>query len=79
VSESIEIALRMIGVRCSVERRGTLAILTLAEGERALERPDVRRETLAILRAYGFTHAAVEPAEGANDDSSLATRGDFDA
>ena len=56
----VETALEAVGVRCAVERRGALAVLTPARGDRALERPEVRREVLAILRAHGFTHAAVE-------------------
>jgi len=62
VTEAIETMLEVIGVRCTVERRGALAVLTPAPGDRTLERPDVRREVLAILRAHGFTHAAVEVA-----------------
>ena len=68
MTESIELALRLLGVRCRVEARGTLAVLTPADGERAFERPEVRGEALAILRAHGFTHGAVE----APDDDSLA-------
>ena len=60
MTDTVEAALRAAGVRCSVERRGALAVVTPAPDERGLEKADVRREALAILRAYGFTHAAVE-------------------
>ena len=59
-SDGLESALAAIGVRCAVERRGSLAVLTRASGDRALERPEVRRDALAVVRAHGFTHAAVE-------------------
>ena len=60
MSDAVEAALRAAGLRCTVERRGALALVTPAPGERGLERADVRREALAILRAHGFTHAALE-------------------
>lgn len=61
--ESPERALRAIGVRCTVEARGRLAIVIAAPGERALEDAAVRRAVLAALRSCGFTHAAVEPSD----------------
>jgi hypothetical protein len=79
MSESLEVALALIGVRCTVEPRGTLAVLTPVGGDRALERPEVRRETLAIVRAYGFTHAAVEVAHDDVSEEADATRGDVGA
>jgi hypothetical protein len=57
-------ALRALGVECTVESRGNLAIVIPAGGERALEDPTVRRAVLAALQSYGFTHAAVEPGDG---------------
>ena len=59
-SASPEEALRAIGVRCTVEARGNLALVVPAQGERALEDAAVRRSVLATLRSHGFTHAAVE-------------------
>jgi serine/threonine protein kinase HipA of HipAB toxin-antitoxin module len=56
-------ALRDLGVRCAVEARGTLAVVIPAVGERALEDTATRRAVLAALRAHGFTHVAVEPAD----------------
>jgi hypothetical protein len=63
VTGSVEAALRALGVRCAVERRGALAVLTPARDDRTLERGEVRRDVLAVLRAHGFTHAAVEVAD----------------
>jgi hypothetical protein len=70
MSDGVESALAAIGVRCTVERRGSLAVLTPVSGNRALERPEVRRDALTLLRAHGFTHAAVEveAAEAGGDD-----------
>jgi hypothetical protein len=61
VTDSLDAALQALGVRCTVENRGPLAVVIPAAGERSFERADVRRQALAILRAHGFTHAAVEP------------------
>jgi len=58
---SLELALLALGVRCTVEAKGSLAVLIPARGERALEQTRTRRAVLAELRARGFTHAAVEP------------------
>lgn len=60
-SASPEEALRAIGVRCTVEAEGNLAVVVPAPGERALENAAVRHAVLATLRSHGFTHAAVEP------------------
>jgi hypothetical protein len=58
-----ELTLRALGVRCTVEARGNLAIVIPAVGERALEDGATRRAVLAALRAHGFTHAAVDPSD----------------
>jgi hypothetical protein len=71
VSTSVEAALRALGVRCTVEARGNLAVVIPTPGERALEDADVRRAVLAALRACGFTHAAVE----LTDDREPVTTG----
>ena len=65
MTDSLDAALRGLGVRCTVEERGPLAIVTPAAGERAFERAAVRRRVLCILRAHGFTHAALELADDA--------------
>jgi hypothetical protein len=63
VKASVEAALRALGVRCTVEARGNLAVVIPAPGEHAFEDAGVRRAVLAALRAHGFTHAAVEPCD----------------
>ena len=68
MTDALETALAALGVRCRVERRGPLAVLTPAPGSRVLERPEVRREALAVLRAHGFTHAAVDPVDAGGDE-----------
>jgi hypothetical protein len=73
VSGSVEVALHALGVRCTVERRDALAVLIPVSGERAFERADIRREALAILRAHGFSHAALEVT--GDDDRAAARRG----
>ena len=57
---SLEMALRALGVRCTVEAKGNLALVIPAPDERALEDAGVRRAVLAVLRTHGFSHAAVE-------------------
>jgi hypothetical protein len=71
-AQSPEQALRAIGVRCTVETRGSLAVVIPAPGERSLEDAAVRRAVLAALRSCGFTHAAVEP----YDERQSATTSD---
>jgi hypothetical protein len=58
-----ELTLHALGVACTVEARGNLAIVTLAPGERGLEDVGVRRRALAALRTHGFSHVAVEPSD----------------
>jgi hypothetical protein len=60
---SPEQALGALGIQCTVEGRGNLAVVIPAPGERALENAAVRRAALVALRSFGFTHAAVEPYE----------------
>ena len=67
---SAEAALRALGVRCSVEPRGKLAVLLAAPGERSLERSDVRQRVLATLRAHGFTHAALDLSDVGDPDEA---------
>jgi hypothetical protein len=64
-AESAETTLRTLGLQCTVEARGNLAIVIPARGERALEDATLRRAVLTALRAHGFTHAALEPSDAA--------------
>jgi hypothetical protein len=55
--------LHALGVRCQLEARGNLAIVTPAPGERGLEEVTLRRRVLAVLRSHGFSHVAIEPGD----------------
>jgi hypothetical protein len=59
-ARSPEATLRALGLQCTVETRGNLAVVIPAPGERTLEDVGIRRAVLAALREHGFTHAAVE-------------------
>lgn len=71
-AQSLEQTLGALGLQCTVEPRGNLAVVIPVPGERALEDAVVRRAVLAALRAHGFTHAAVEPC----DEQEPATTSD---
>jgi hypothetical protein len=61
-------ALRADGVDCEVEARDRLAVVRERDGGDALIDPAVRRRALALARAHGFTHLALEltdPGDGA--------------
>jgi hypothetical protein len=54
-------ALAEQGIRCAVEPRAGLALLVASEQQAAsLASVDARRAVLALARAHGFTHVAVE-------------------
>ena len=54
-------AIAELGVQCSLEARGGLAVLMPApEGVSALRSPETRRAVLALAREHGFTHVAIE-------------------
>jgi hypothetical protein len=54
-------ALQEFGVACAVEGRQGLAIVTVdAQSAAALAAPDRRQAVLAMAKAHGFTHVAVE-------------------
>jgi hypothetical protein len=65
-----ELALRALGIRCTVEERGQLAVVIPAADERALEEAENRRAVVAALRALGFTHTAVELPEDSERPSA---------
>jgi hypothetical protein len=54
-------AIAELGVQCSLEARGGLALLLpVTESVLALRSPDTRRAVLALARQHGFTHVAIE-------------------
>jgi hypothetical protein len=54
-------AIAELGVRCSLEERGGLALLLPATGSvEMLQSPETRRVVLALARQHGFTHVAIE-------------------
>lgn len=56
-----ESALREMGIECVVEARDKLAVLISSPQDVALLADgSSRRQILDVLRAYGFSHAAVE-------------------
>ena len=54
-------AIAELGVQCSLEARGGLALLLpVQESIAALQLPETRRAVLALARTHGFTHVAIE-------------------
>ena len=54
-------ALADLGVQCSLEVRGGLALLLpVSSSIQTLQSPDTRRAVLALARQHGFTHVAIE-------------------
>jgi hypothetical protein len=54
-------AIAALGVQCSLEARGGLALLTpVPESIEKLQAPETRRTVLALAREHGFTHVAIE-------------------
>ena len=63
-AETLEASLREIGIECRVEAIDRLAVLIPDAVVTALEDARVRRDALALLRAHGFTHLALEIVDG---------------
>jgi hypothetical protein len=60
-AEALADALRAAGVPCDVEPRAGLAIVTTTFADSArLTESAARREIIALAKAHGFTHVAVE-------------------
>lgn len=54
-------ALAELGVQCSLEARGGLALLLpVAESVAMLQAEETRRAVVALAREHGFTHVAIE-------------------
>ena len=60
-ADQLVAALVGMGTPAGVEPRGTLAVLKVTPEIMArLAEPTVRREVIALAKAQGFTHVAVE-------------------
>ena len=71
-------AIAALGVQCSLEARGGLALLMRVQASVAkLQEPDIRHAVLALAREHGFTHVGIElpndprGAGAGNDDAPL--------
>lgn len=54
-------AISELGIRCSLEPRGGLAVLVpLGSSMVMLQSADTRRALVALAKQHGFTHVAVE-------------------
>ena len=67
----LEAALRAAGLRCSVDVIDRLAVITADDAAAELETVRLRREALRLVRAHGFTHAALELPGDRADGASL--------
>jgi hypothetical protein len=60
-ASALAAAIAELGVQCSLEVRGGLALLLpVQESVATLQLPDTRRAVLALARDHGFTHVAIE-------------------
>ena len=58
---SLAAAIGALGVQCSLEARGGLALLMPdAASATKLQDPETRRAVLALAREHGFTHVGIE-------------------
>ena len=73
---SLAAAIGALGVQCSLEARGGLALLMpLPASVTTLQDADTRRAILALAREHGFTHVGIE----LPNDRRGAGAGDADA
>ena len=70
--EGLERALRDLGLRCRVEAFDALAVAIPEPGERGFERDDIRRRSIELARAHGFSHLAVELRNSEHADPNRA-------
>jgi len=54
-------AIAELGIQCSLEARGGLALLLpIPESVATLQSPETRAVVVALARQHGFTHVAIE-------------------
>lgn len=71
--EELELALRALGLRVSVEAMDALAVAVPEPGERGFENAGTRERAIALARTHGFSHLAVELREREQDLPPRAT------
>jgi hypothetical protein len=60
-ASALAAAIAELGLQCTLEARGGLALLMpVPESVELLQRPETRRSVLALAREHGFTHVAIE-------------------
>jgi hypothetical protein len=60
-AQALAATIAELGLRCSVEERGSLAVLLPARASlETLQSAETRRAVLALARQCGFTHVAIE-------------------
>ena len=58
---SLAAAVAALGIQCSLEARGGLALLMpVPDSVARLQEPETRRAVLALAREHGFTHVGIE-------------------
>lgn len=61
--ETLQSALRTLGVDGTVTAEGAVAVVRVPAGDRALERPETRRAAVAAAMEHGFRSLALEVAD----------------
>ena len=70
---SLAAAIAALGVQCSLEARGGLALLMpVPESVAKLQDPETRRMVLALAREHGFTHVGIELPNDRRGDGARA-------
>ena len=60
-AKALAAAIAELGIRCSLEPRGGLAVVVpLSSSMENFQRADTRRALVALAKQHGFTHVAVE-------------------
>ena len=72
--EGLDVALRELGVTCTIETRDTLAVLCPVGDVTAVADDAIRRRIVQAATAHGFTHVAIELPEDAAADEAVHRR-----
>ena len=71
-AESLQRALRALGIDCVVEAHEKLAVIVPASEAIGLDDPTVRRAAIALLAEHGFTHLALEIPDSPRNDAAVS-------